>query len=130
MYLYDFGNEKIIIEWVDNLVSINDREYTMNILLTNLNIILFRNIKKDSILAAREIHEMPEYDVVIKIALNDLKYERIRLEQAKENINVNLKLPKYTSYILNEIVRNSKANYPHVVGQMTELSKQTKEKKY
>lgn len=62
------------------------------------------------------------------INLNDLKKERIRLEEAKECINTYFRPPKYTSYILNEIVRNSKANYPNIVGQMTELTKQNKDK--
>ena len=62
------------------------------------------------------------------LKLTDFKNERIRLDQAKENLNVNPKPPKYTSYILNEIVRNSKANYPNVVGQMTELVRQNSEK--
>ena len=58
------------------------------------------------------------------IQLDDFKKERIRLEEAEEGIDVHLNLPKYTSYILNEIVRNSKANYPNVVGQMTEIAPQ------
>lgn len=62
------------------------------------------------------------------LKLEDFKKERIRLKHAKENINVNLDLPKYTSYILNEIVRNSKANYSNVVGQMSELAPQNFDK--
>ena len=75
MYLYDFENEKFMLEIVDNLVSINDREYTLNIVLSELNLLLFKNIKKDSVLAAREIHEMPEYELIVKINLNELKYD-------------------------------------------------------
>ena len=75
MYLYDFENEKFMLEIMDNLVSINDREYTLNIVLSELNLLLFKNIKKDSVLAAREIHEIPEYELIIKINLNELKYD-------------------------------------------------------
>lgn len=62
------------------------------------------------------------------LELENLKEERIRLDKAKESINANLNLPTYTSYILNEIVRNSKANYPNIVGQMSELVPQNKDK--
>ena len=75
MYLYDFENEKFMLEIMDNLVSINDREYTLNIVLSELNLLLFKNIKKDSVLADREIHEMPEYELIVKINLNELKYD-------------------------------------------------------
>ena len=62
------------------------------------------------------------------LKLEDFKEERIRLKQAKENIDVYFKPPTYTSYVLNEIVRNSKANYPDVVGQMSELAPQNFDK--
>jgi len=75
MYLSDFENEKFMLEIMDNLVSINDREYTLNIVLSELNLLLFKNIKKDSVLSAREIHEMPEYELIVKINLNELKYD-------------------------------------------------------
>lgn len=55
------------------------------------------------------------------LKLGDLKQEKIKLKEAKENIDVYFKPKKYQSYILNEIVRNSKANYPNIVGQVSEL---------
>lgn len=75
MYNYEFVNEKVINEFVDNFVSLNNEDIRCNILVTNLNILLFKNIKRESVLYGREIHEMPEYDLILKVNLNDIEYE-------------------------------------------------------
>jgi len=74
MYIYDFDNEEVIIESVDNLITIKDKEIKSNILLTEKNLLIFKNIKNDSALAGRELYEMPEYELIIKIDLNKIKY--------------------------------------------------------
>ena len=75
MYNYNFKEEKIISEFVENLISINNKELRVNILITEENLLVFRNIKKDSILVGREIHEMPEYELIIKLPLNTINYK-------------------------------------------------------
>jgi len=77
MYNYDFENESISLEIVDNLATINDVELKVNILVTKENILLFRNIKAGSVLSSRGIYEMPEYELIVKLDLNKINYKII-----------------------------------------------------
>lgn len=75
MYRYNFECEKIILEIVDNLVSINELEFKMNIIITEDNLLLFKNVKEESILKAKGINELPDYELIVKIKLEDIDYE-------------------------------------------------------
>ena len=75
MYNYNFEMERILLEFVENLISIDDSESTCNIIITEENLMIFNNIKKNSVLSAKNIIEMPEYELLIKINLNDIDYE-------------------------------------------------------
>jgi len=75
MYNYNFECEKTLLEIVDNLATINDEEMRVNILITEENILIFKNIKENSVLNSRGMHEMPEYELIVKIKIDDIKYE-------------------------------------------------------
>lgn len=75
MYNYNFESEKIILEVVDNLISISDATIRMNILITDDNLLLFKNIKANTIFSGRGIYEMPEYELLVKIKLDDINYK-------------------------------------------------------
>jgi len=75
MYRYNFEYEKIILEIMDNLVSINDTDLKMNIIITEENLLLFKNVVEQSILNIKGIREMPDYELVFKIKLSDIEYE-------------------------------------------------------
>jgi len=49
MYNYDFGNEKVIYESVENLISIKNKEGISNIIITKSKLLIFNNIKKNTI---------------------------------------------------------------------------------
>lgn len=86
MYNYNFESEKILLEMVDNLVTINDKELRINIIITKDNLMLFRNIKDGSILNSRGIHELPEYELLLKMKFNDIKF---KVDEANTIINFN-----------------------------------------
>ncbi|MBE6156295.1 MAG: hypothetical protein E7161_00915 [Firmicutes bacterium] len=75
MYNYNFECEKTLLEIVDNLATINDEELKVNILITEENLLLFKNIKEGNVLNSRGINEMPEYELIVKIKFNDIKYK-------------------------------------------------------
>jgi hypothetical protein len=75
MYNYSFKDEKVIFEKVDSLVEFNDKCYTLNILVTTKNLLLFKNIN-DDFLKRKSIgvFATPEYELVFKMLLNDISY--------------------------------------------------------
>lgn len=75
MYNYDLKNEKIIHEIVDTLISIDESELIGNVLITEDKILIFRNLKRNSVLSGRGIHEIPEYELLLEIDSNKLEYE-------------------------------------------------------
>lgn len=75
MYNYDFDNEEVLLERVNCLISSNDKDMKCNILVTNKNILFFKNLKENSVLSSREIHELPEYELFLNISLDDINYE-------------------------------------------------------
>ena len=58
MYNYDFkgNNEKTIFEKENSIVEINDNTYNLSILVTNKNILLFKNINVDNVLNTRGMY--------------------------------------------------------------------------
>ena len=75
MYNYNFECEKIILELVDKNISIDDKEYRVNIIITEDNLLIFENVKANSTLTAKGISEMPEYSLIVKLKINDINYE-------------------------------------------------------
>ena len=75
MYNYDFTNEKVVYENNNVYVSINDKELFLSLLITNNSILLFQDLKKSSPLNGRELYIMPEYDLLLKISLSNIKYK-------------------------------------------------------
>ena len=88
MYNYDFLGKNIVSELVNVLVSINDNCFTLNTLVTNENILLFKNIKANTVISGRGIYEMPEYDLVLDIKLKGLNF---KIEDNNTIINYNKK---------------------------------------
>ena len=75
MYNYDFKNKKIVLELVNVLVSIDDKDLILNIIITNHDLLLFKNIKLNTVISGRGIYEMPEYELVFNAKLNDIKFK-------------------------------------------------------
>ena len=75
MYNYDFKNEKVVYENNNIFISINGKELFVSLLITNKNILLFQDLKKNSGLSGREMYIVPEYDLFQKISLHNLKYK-------------------------------------------------------
>lgn len=75
MYNYNFANEKVIFEKVNCVAEINQKEILVNILLTKQNLLFFYNINS-GILKEKTMGVIvgPEYDLLLKISLNNLKY--------------------------------------------------------
>lgn len=75
MYNYDFTNEKVVFEKVNCVAEINQKEVFVNILITKQNLLLFYNsnigILKEK---AMGVIVGPEYDLLLKLSLNNLKY--------------------------------------------------------
>lgn len=62
------------------------------------------------------------------IRLKDLKFKKIKLDDAKKDIIPNYQFPKYTTFFINQANYWKNGTVPEVVGQMTELVPQNKEK--
>ncbi len=77
MYNYDFkgNNEKTIFEKENSIVEINDNTYNLSILVTNKNILLFKNINVDNVLNTRGMYMPPEYLLELKIPRKQTKLE-------------------------------------------------------
>ena len=76
MYNYDFleNNEQIIKEKVNGIVDINDDTYNFSIVITNKNILLFKDVSKNSPLGARGVFLPEDYVLKASIPLNNLDY--------------------------------------------------------
>ena len=75
MYNYDFKDEEVIFESVDNVISFDDKDGVSNILITKSKLLIFNNVKKNTVLSGRCIQEMPEYELLIEFELSKIKYE-------------------------------------------------------
>ncbi len=75
MYNYDFDNEKVTYEKVNCVAEINQREIFTNILVTDRNLLLFYNPNRGT-LNERTMGVIlsPEYELLRKINLEDIKY--------------------------------------------------------
>ena len=73
MYRYNFECEKIFLEFVSVLVSIKDEEYRVNILITEENILIFKNANEE-ILNLKGITPVADYVLIVKIKLSDIDY--------------------------------------------------------
>ena len=77
MYNYDFKekNEKTILEKENVIIEINDNTYNLSVLVTNKNIILFKNINIGKVLNTRGMYMPPEYELEFKIDKENMKLE-------------------------------------------------------
>ncbi len=76
MYNYPFrdNEEYVISEETDVNCQSCESNILVNILLTNKNILIFKDTDKDNPLKSQGIQTMPEYEVCFKIALNNMNY--------------------------------------------------------
>lgn len=75
MYNYDFSNEKVKFEKFNTLVEINGNIYNLNILVTNRNILLFKDINSDFVKQkAMGVFLSSEYELVKSVPLKHLNY--------------------------------------------------------
>lgn len=91
MYNYDFTNEKVVFEKVNCVAEINQKEVFVSILLTEQNLLLFynsnRGILKEKIMG---VIVGPEYELLLKISLNDIKYTCEDNNTYIDNVNVTI----------------------------------------
>lgn len=73
MYRYNFECEKILLEFMNILASIKDEEHRVNILITEDNILIFKNANEE-ILSLKGITPVADYVLIVKIKLSDIDY--------------------------------------------------------
>lgn len=76
MYNYDFNKEIIKQEYINKLVSINDKEIFVNIIITDKNLLFFYNYDNDFVTKkAQGILLTTNYELIFQEELNNLNYE-------------------------------------------------------
>lgn len=76
MYNYDFNNEKVLFEKPNTLVKINENTYYLNVLITESNILLFKDLNRDFVKQkSLGVFVSSEYELVKSISLKDLNYK-------------------------------------------------------
>ncbi len=86
MYNYDFkkNQEKTLLEQENVIVEIDNNTYNLSILVTNKNILFFRNINIGNVLNTRGMYMPPEYELELKIPKDKIK---INIEDNNTIIN-------------------------------------------
>lgn len=76
MYNYDFLKDKehAINEKEQVLVSFGNQKLLVNIMLTDKNLLFFYDTEKDSPLKCSRISVVPQYEVLLKLSLDNLDY--------------------------------------------------------
>jgi len=76
MYNYDFLKDKehAINEKEQVLVSFGNKKLLVNIMLTDKNLLFFYDTEKDSPLKCSRISVVPQYEVLLKLSLDNLDY--------------------------------------------------------
>ena len=79
MYSYDFLKDKehAINEKEQVLVSFRNQKLLVNIMLTDKNLLFFYDTEKDSPLKCSRISVVPQYEVLLKLSLDNLDYHII-----------------------------------------------------
>ena len=75
MYNYDFknNNEVTLTEQENLIVDIDNNTYNLSVLVTNKNILFFRNINVGNVLNTRGMYMPPEYELELKIPKDKIK---------------------------------------------------------
>ncbi len=86
MYNYDFknNNEVTLTEQENLIVDIDNNTYNLSVLVTNKNILFFRNINVGNVLNTRGMYMPPEYELELKIPKDKIK---INIEDNNTIIN-------------------------------------------
>ena len=76
MYNNDFlkDNDHAINEKEQVLVSFGNKKLLVNIMLTDKNLLFFYDTEKDSPLKCSRISVVPQYEVLLKLSLDNLDY--------------------------------------------------------
>lgn len=76
MYNYPFrdNEEYVLSEFADVNCQADGSNMLVNILLTNKNILIFKDTDRDNPLKSGGIQTMPEFDVCFKIPLDNMNY--------------------------------------------------------
>ena len=78
MYNYDFSNEKVLFEKVNVFVEIDNNTYFFNVLITDINILLFRDLNKDFVKQkSMGVFISSEFELIKSISLSNLNYKCI-----------------------------------------------------
>ena len=75
MYNYDFSNEQVIYEKNNIIIEINNQIFRGNVLLTDKNLLLFRDSTDFIKQKSQGIFILQKYELVYKSGLDNLKYE-------------------------------------------------------
>ena len=75
MYNYDFknNNEITLLEKANVIVDIDNNTYNLSVLVTNKNILFFKNINVGNVLNTRGMYMPPEYELELKIPKDKIK---------------------------------------------------------
>ena len=75
MYNYDFkkAQEVTLLEKENVIVEIDNNTYNLSVLITNKNILFFRNINIGNVLNTRGMYMPPEYELELKIPKDKIK---------------------------------------------------------
>ncbi len=75
MYNYDFknNNEVTLLEKENVIVDIDNNTYNLSVLVTNKNILFFKNINVGNVLNTRGMYMPPEYELELKIPKDKIK---------------------------------------------------------
>lgn len=84
MYNYNFGSEKVLKEETNVTLKCDKTYFTGSLLVTNKNLLIFYDANKDSALKGSGVQVMPEYALLAKINLKNIKYEQ---KDGQVNIN-------------------------------------------
>lgn len=75
MYNYDFNKEIIKQEHINKLVSINDKEIFVNIIITDKNLLFFYNYDNDFVTKKTQgLLLTTNYELIFQKELSDLNY--------------------------------------------------------
>lgn len=75
MYNYDFkeNNETTILEKENSIIEIDGNDYNLSVLITNKNILFFKNVNVGNVLNTRGMYMPPEYLLEFKIPKDQIK---------------------------------------------------------
>lgn len=88
MYNYDFkeNDEHIITESIHKTIEVNQKKMLVSVVVTNKNLLLFKNINEKNVLNSRGMSMPEEYELIFKLPIKQIEY---KIEDNKTIISYN-----------------------------------------